>query len=378
MIAFKEISPNPYNVSKPVTSKSMFFGRQDIIDSVVNHLNKKGPDNIFVIHGERRIGKTSILFQLRDYLLSNNYIPVHINMHAITCKGTDVFFYNLSEYILGSLERENFIMESLCHEEFQEAPEAHFKRKILEPLEKKLDDRKIVLMFDEFEELYKLVEDRKIDEEVLSFLESTIRASKKIYFIFTGAHQLKEIMGKYWSALLKLAIHKKVDTLSKEDTIDLMVKPVAKHNMQYQEEAKEYLFQMTGGHPYFVQLICHELVEYHNQTRRSNIETDDINKVLERVLDKGDYHFRFIWGQLERNEKIVLGALAQLTNLSKIPEDRILLALAKKHLPNFTLGRLLDTLDKLCYRDVIVEDKKSLYRFKVNIIGMWIAQYQKL
>ena len=379
MPRFEEIIPNPYNISKPARSRSMFFGRKDIIDYVVNHVNKKGSNNILVLHGERRIGKTSILLQLKDNFLSQKHIPVYIDMHAITCKGTDIFFYNLSRCILNSLEKENLVMDKLCLEEFRKAPAANFNRKILNPIEEKLEDRKLVLMFDEIEELYNLVKDRKIDEKTLYFLRDTIQERKKICFIFTGAHQLTEIKGQYWSTLLNMTVHKRVDTLSKNDTMDLIMKPVEKYDMRYQESAKEYIFQISGGHPYFAQLVCYEMVEYHNKTQKSYLKIHDINNALDRICEKGNYPLQFIWEQSEKNERIILAALAEIENLSKPLMNESLLVLMRRYLPHYTLGELLDTLGKLSQRRILVKERdKDLYRFKVELVRMWIIRNQKL
>jgi hypothetical protein len=379
MLAFIEISPNPYNISKPIISKNMFFGRQDIIDYVTSHISKRGLDNILVIHGERRIGKTSLLYQLREYHLFQDHIPVYINMQAITDEGTDVFFYNLSEFIIDALEKAGYTIERPRLEDFQKAPTTYFNRKTLRVVAEKLKDRKLVLMFDEFEELHKRVEDGKIDQDALSFLRSVMLENNRIVFIFVGTHQLAEIMGQYWSVLFNIALHKKMDTLSRKDTFNLVAKPVERYNMGYQDNAKEYIFQITGGHPYFIQLVCLELVDYHNSTMKSRIEIGDIDIILEKILERGYYHFRFVWEQSEKDEKIFLVALAELENASKESTNKALLSNIKKHLPHYTLERLLDTADNLLWREVIIRDKdKGFYKFKIDIIRMWISQYRKL
>ena len=290
-----------------------------------------------------------------------------------------MFFYNLSGFIVDAIEKTNLTIERPPFKDFQNAPTTYFRKKIVKPIEEMLENRKLVLMFDEFEELHKRVEDRKIDEDALSFLRSLMLESSKIAFIFVGTHRLTEIMGQYWSILFNIALHKKIDTLSKEDTIDLVVKPVARYNMRYQDNAKEYIYRITGGHPYFVQLLCLELVDYHNRTKKSFIDIDDINEVLEKILERGYYHFRFVWEQSEKDEKIFLAALAELENAFKMTNSEALLSLIRKHLPHYTLEKLLDTSDRLLRREVIIRDKdKGLYKFKIEIIKMWISQHRRL
>ncbi len=52
---------NPYIAGAPVVAADMFFGRSDIFEWVERSLMGKYVDHILVIHGQRRVGKTSLL-----------------------------------------------------------------------------------------------------------------------------------------------------------------------------------------------------------------------------------------------------------------------------------------------------------------------------
>lgn len=52
---------NPYIAGAPVAEASMFFGREDVFDWIENSLAGRYADHILVIHGQRRVGKTSVL-----------------------------------------------------------------------------------------------------------------------------------------------------------------------------------------------------------------------------------------------------------------------------------------------------------------------------
>ena len=66
---------NPYIAGAPVTEASMFFGREDVFRWIERSLTGKYVNNILVIHGQRRVGKTSVLKQLPSRL-PESYIPV--------------------------------------------------------------------------------------------------------------------------------------------------------------------------------------------------------------------------------------------------------------------------------------------------------------
>ena len=61
---------NPYIAGAPVTEARMFFGREDVFEWIERSLTGRYADHILVIHGQRRVGKTSVLKQLANRLPS--------------------------------------------------------------------------------------------------------------------------------------------------------------------------------------------------------------------------------------------------------------------------------------------------------------------
>ena len=57
---------NPYVVGRPLTgaSSSLYVGREDLFAWLAENLDVAGPPNALLLYGERRIGKTSTLYQL--------------------------------------------------------------------------------------------------------------------------------------------------------------------------------------------------------------------------------------------------------------------------------------------------------------------------
>ena len=59
---------NPYIAGAPVTEAGMFFGREDVFNWIERSLPGRYVDHILVVHGQRRVGKTSVLKQLPNRL----------------------------------------------------------------------------------------------------------------------------------------------------------------------------------------------------------------------------------------------------------------------------------------------------------------------
>ena len=73
MSEFKPI-PNPYIVGNPIKTKDMFYGRQDDFDFIKRKLQAGNQSFIIVFCGERRSGKTSILFQILNGELGPSFL----------------------------------------------------------------------------------------------------------------------------------------------------------------------------------------------------------------------------------------------------------------------------------------------------------------
>ena len=90
-----ETIPNPYIVGNPIRSKDMFFGREDDFRFIRDKLVNSPTGLIIVLAGERRSGKTSILYQILNGRLGERFVPVFIDMQAMTIRDEAEFFQHL-------------------------------------------------------------------------------------------------------------------------------------------------------------------------------------------------------------------------------------------------------------------------------------------
>ncbi len=95
---------NPYVAGAPVTDQRMFFGREDVFTWIEQNIEGQLSDNMLVIHGQRRVGKTSVLKQLGNYI-SNQYIPVFFDLQGRTHTTINKFLYRLAREIVRTLTR---------------------------------------------------------------------------------------------------------------------------------------------------------------------------------------------------------------------------------------------------------------------------------
>jgi uncharacterized membrane protein YraQ (UPF0718 family) len=406
---FVRIFPIPYVTGMPLKTDHLFVGRQDVFEYIQEHLFGAYQNNVIVLHGQRRTGKTSILYRLKT-VLRDTHIAVLVDMQGKAARGTVDFLYSLADDITYELEEQGITVDLPPRLDFADSPEFFFRSRFLRGVYEVLPPvvlearvpmgepkraperapdasgdavgerqstgakKHLLLMFDEFEELQKRVEDGKLDAEVFPFLRNLMQHEAPLDFVFAGTHKLEELGAEYWSILFNIASYKKITFLSHDDAQRLITAPVSPH-LEYDPLAIERIIGVTGGHPYFTQVVCHELVSYHNETQRSYLTANDVEAVLDRIVERGEAHFKFIWAESSANERLVLLALAELLETAETASADDVQALFDKRAccldENAAMPQVLDRLEM---GDILTRSgpRSNLYRFKIDLIRRWI------
>ena len=372
---FQRIFPIPYVTGTPLRSGEMFVGRQDVFEFVLEHLVGAYQNNVIVLHGQRRTGKTSILYRLRQ-LLADTHVAVLVDMQGIAARGTADFLYALSDDIVYTLENRGIVLELPERAEYQEAPEFTFRSRFLRQAVRELDSRNLLLMFDEFEELQRRVEDGRLEPDIFSFLRNLMQHEPRVDFLFSGTHKLEDLGAEYWSILFNIATYMQITFLDRDEVQRLTTEPVAPYGMEYDPLAVDRIIQVTAGHPYFTQVICHEMVAFHNEVERSYMTVTCVDQVLERIVERGEAHFKYIWAGATPDERRVMLALTDLLPDGEAAATPAQMAeeLARKGY-EVSDEALTHALLQLQAKDIVARSgvQSSLYRFKIDLIRRWIA-----
>ncbi|MCB1045472.1 MAG: ATP-binding protein, partial [Acidobacteria bacterium] len=252
---------NPYQAGKPVQGGS-FYGRKDILDKILNNLNRPRdvePD-IFVLHGPKRCGKTSVLLRLRDILSkqSHSYVPIYIDLQGYT---SDVFHDESSLLQLITYQMSNELLEQGIsapepgHDNFGESARIGFERFLFNATQI-LAGRRLFLMLDEFDKMREWIGEGLLTVDTLGYFRH-LTDKKSLTFLFAGTPRLGTFTSEHrgmFHATLKLP----VGPMSREDTCRLITDPVKDH-YAIPIEAVEKIADVTGCYPFFTQVVCSEL-----------------------------------------------------------------------------------------------------------------------
>lgn len=371
---FQRIFPIPYVTGTPLKTDDVFVGRQDVFDFIRENLLGTHQNNVIILHGQRRTGKTSVLYRL-GHVMSGTHYGVLIDMQGKPARGEVDFLYSIADDIVFALEDHGVQVPLPPRSDFEESPEFFFRARFLRGLYPALGDKNLLLMFDEFEELQRRVEDGHLQPTIFHFLRNLMQHEERVDFVFSGTHKLEALGAAYWSVLFNIAAYKPITFLSKQEVHRLMEEPIAGYNVEYDPLAMEHIMAMTAGHPYFTQLVLHETMVYHNETARSYLTVADVAQVLERIVERGEAHFKYIWAESTAEERAVLRGLSELLT-GPDPAGVAKLRACLVDLGYESDDRWERALQSLVDRDILAAQgsQNLLYRFKVDLIRLWVTR----
>jgi len=373
--------PNPYATGKPLRAGSpVFFGREDVFAFILENLGRPTGENVLILVGERRMGKTSILRQL-PLRLGEAIVPVFIDGQAVgMAPGMANLFYDIGLEVRRSLAERGVGVALPSLAAFKARVTDAFERGLLAEAQTALGERMLLFLFDEFEELEARVRSGDLEEKVFVYLRHLMQHLEGIGFIFAGTHRLEGLTLDQWSTLFNIALYKRVGLLDENAARRLISLPVSDYGLVYDDLAVDKMLKATAGHPYFLQLLCHTLVNVHNRERINYMTVGDVNRALEETLGLGEAHLAFLWERATLRERAILAALAHLVSTGEAGSaGAVASLLANCGLPTDP-AQVTRSLQQLAARDLlrVVDEERTRYEFQVDLVRLWIEQFKSL
>ena len=376
--------PNPYVVGTPLEGGSpLFFGREDVFAFIQENLNALHRNNLVLI-GQRRTGKTSLLKQL-PVRLGDAYLPVYLDGQALGLDpGMANFFLSLATEIAFALEDRGFQIDIPTYDELTTSPAASFEHQFLPLVRQAIGSRHLLFMFDEFEELETAVQRGHLDPSIFGFLRHLVQHVEQLSVIFCGTHRLEELAADYWSVLFNISLYRHIAFLEKPAALRLVQEPVAPYGMRYDDLALDKIWQVTAGHPYFLQLLCHSLVNHHNRTERNYLTVADVNAALDEILASGEAHFVYLWTEATPEDRLVLAAMSRMIPLTgRITPVQVADYLNQRGI-RIERRAISDALHHLTLRDILVTSSEmdpsigETYGWRLGLLGLWVEKYKSM
>lgn len=260
--------------------QEMFFGREDIFEFIRQTLTGKHRDQVIVLYGQRRTGKTSILYQLHRRLVPR-YLCIFVDLHGLLMESEGAFLWELASQIRRILGHDyGIVLPTPDRGAFETDPRSFFANDFLDQVWQAIGDHHVLLMIDEAVRLQEQVLAGKLDKSIFEFLRFLMQHYERLNFLFSLGSGLEQ-MEKEYSFLFNVALYKK-DSVSGTrggHQPDHSTGAGSVHGRA--GTAIDRILQITACHPYYTQLLCHSLFNRWRQKSGATVTTDDVEAVME-------------------------------------------------------------------------------------------------
>jgi ligand-binding sensor domain-containing protein/protocatechuate 3,4-dioxygenase beta subunit len=410
---FQPIESNPYLVGNPIRTEKMFYGREDDFRYVRTKLEAASQGVLIVFCGERRAGKSSILYQVSNGRLGERFIPVFVDLQEMVVSSDSEFFARVARLIGECVTRANrraaSVAAGTAASDISSSGETSFSGAgaarsssdsssssgpgisvprfdgrnpypifldFLDDVLAGIGDRTLLVMMDEYELMEGKVDDGKLSPELFTFLAGLMDNKERLALIFTGSRRLEERDKKYWRELLRRSLFRKVGFLSENDTMRLITDPVA-DRVVYGRGVTEVIYRLTAGQPFYTQVICQNMVDYLNEHEQNWVTLADLTHVIQEIIDNPLPQMIYSWDGLSDDEKLVLSLLAEVLpdGNDYVPAADLRASVKANEYPvNLSENTIRLTLEEMFRRELLEKDAANGFRFKMDLFRLWIRR----
>lgn len=289
---------NPYISRGPVRQSHLFFGRVHEMQEIAAFV--RGNQSIAVV-GQRKIGKTSLLFHLmrpetrETYNIPPETVIAYLDCEVLGTSTTEEIFGQFSGEIAATLSEMGLPAEPALETAIQKPSRLAFEGAL-----RKLNQRglRVVLILDEFE---RLSTNAQLDVNFFNALRSAagryplvfITAAARPLIELTYSGQAQEILS---SPFFNIFAPLFLGLLSEEDAYCLITELSSEAGVTFSEETINFIYELAGGHPLALQVACFHAFNM----------PDNLSMVEESTTRELNAHFQYYWRNLTQTEQEAL------------------------------------------------------------------------
>lgn len=274
---------NPYISGEPIRRADMFFGRDELLRRIFNALHQ----NSIMIHGERRMGKTTLLYQLAEQLRQAEdpewvFVPIYIDLEGTP---EELFFHQLMDATWGALQ--GYLTDDTFDsrflnvepEDYNDRDFAADLRALLDRLRDVVEPRKfrVILLMDEMDVVssYSTVVQQQLRRIFMSSLAIHLGA------VVAGIHISKawdRLESPWYNMFNEIAL----EPFPPDEARKLLSEPV-RGVYEWEPEALDFVISQAEGRPHRLQQYALEAVNLMLAAARLRITLADVQAAREVV-----------------------------------------------------------------------------------------------
>jgi hypothetical protein len=306
---------NPYEVGRPVFGEK-FFGRRNELEKILASL-AKGSTQPTLLHGPRRLGKTSLMREIEVLLKDRQELrkmglapdlesqlstihPVFLSLQSLTQSLSQpnyvaLFLQDVIERISRELGFE--VDTQLLEREFNRYPTRAFTAQIDRIFEQYPTQRVLVLV-DEWDEVY-----QQGLSELGKNLRYLLQHEQRISWIFSSTWILIEEAKLFSSPFFNQLYQIPVANMNWESATTLVTAPSNDVGVEWEGDAVVAVVEHAGQRPSLIQLLCSRAIGYLIDNPGNVVDNNVVSVVINQLVKEADTtaHFGFLWS--DREEK---------------------------------------------------------------------------
>ena len=297
---FKEIA-NPYAdhaKSNIVESPKMFKGRNELIQRVCETLltsKSKG----YVIYGQKRSGKSSVLWHLENNVnKSGEAFAIYFSTGLSIAQDGNVeanFYYIILTAIerkLRKLKADNIIVPEIGKTNLKDLltnPMLVFYERLNEIKDAFLSieewkHKKLILIIDEFTYIYYQIKLGNIPPTFMQNWKAFVEDGG-FSLVLSGQDTMTNFIQDFQNefAMFKTERLTYIDIDSARELIEEPIWDKENNRSRYTRNSVEKIIELSACSPFYIQIICNELVRFMNSKKKPVLTPADIEEVIEML-----------------------------------------------------------------------------------------------
>ena len=377
----------------PVTGE-LLINREKELDQILSELVKKNSRIGFSLTGVRRIGKTSILKEVKKRLEKEGIVVIYISVWNTTPDTLETFIANLFDdtieafkdkfplkmkisnlikmgrdgindllkHLNISVDFGNEIAYTVSYVKGEESDISKATSNIFNLIDRLAEKTKTkcVLIIDEFPSLIELKIGKKmIGSSIIKTIRTINEDYKKTALVISGSfmHTMQEVALLSSAPFYKQLVNLEIDSLEEKAIQDFVKKYLKK---KISKNGLDALIEKSSGIPYNLQMLGREL----NKLKEDIIDTSSVSKAIDEILQReGDIHFKDYLNMMQSTEIKVVKTMAVSDVIG--PKE---IADAG----NMKLNEVTALLQTLLDKGIVRKKERGQYQFTDNMFKTWL------
>jgi len=342
---------NPFVPNQPAVG-AHFVGREHELQKIREEIHQQH----FLLFGPRRIGKTSLLYQLKDEL-EGSAVPIYLSLQKFAKPdGASLFDEVISE-----------VIKELAGRNGVSAPALPSSSDSMEAIKNYLQDQRLVLLIDEMDVGLTVDNFAAFLERMRAMLQQTAY----IRIIFSSGPFITRALVDPQSPLFNMVSQIPLGRFAPE-AAEKLLRLAEDQDISFEKEALNECLAWTGGLPLYLQIMGDRFYQTLKDEEISHRRvTPQLVAQAKQIMASDVVEWERLWNTLNPLEKAVLALCAHQTGSLDVhgTKKSIEYLLNRK----FSFVQVKTSLSKLVWHGVLNKKNDGTYSLTAALVQNWLT-----